>query len=855
MKDAAHLSPSTSVPARTSAPAPARIPGLTFASSQPRTSSSASGLHAQDDITATAIAAGTQLQLQQQQEQLRAAQRQIQEQQARLDHYQKYGALPEDPSIKRRAPLACRRCRRMRSKCHQIVKGQPPCQACIDSGLDAETCVFPVRGQPDRDREYRHPRTKGEKGKRDAKWHRRDILERPVNTTQSGVDEKSRDVWELLPPLDHLIMAINNFTAHYFQLGFIPKQAFPERLRHDQKSISPFFQLSILSIAARFTKPFVDRYGGPVQAAEVFMESATAMAVGEVYEEPNLERCQAFYLLSIAQQGSGIKHHSSLNMAIAMRMATLLQLHREETYALENPTAERVLQAESARRTLWMLHSQDNLHSGPRSPVLLSASDITALLPGDEVDFESSQQPTSRAALEDTQPAQENPRLVADPGRSLFAALIQAHDYWGAVSRRAMRNETSKRPWDPDSTYAQMATRLATWEDGLPDKYRWSTDNLRHYKEAGVDLGYLGVTMIPRLCNIVIRKAYLPEMLTHDETDPNLSEFWASMALELFRNVEDLFEQVYSQYSGREGNEGTGAQMAAFCVYTCGFLACYPYKYPSLCPESAVTPRAANMVEQVLNILDECKDVWPLASRWHSHLANFFDAKDVVEPGPEGSMADNPPFPPSYQHPVSPHQQRTVPFPPNTVTYSEKTGRSIHHPNRSHSPLLASPTQQPSFPREPQQQTPSSSFQAPVSPRQQHPPTSLRYQPAVSPQQPRPIPFSTYARSASAEEQRAQSVQPPAPRHQGLGLILEPFDPRRHAESTPTRGGIVTRSPAEHTFPAAGPTTARFPKQAHSSPLLPLNDGYENELIHFMTEGGHPTIQGFGAPLLVAAAA
>ncbi len=35
-----------------------------------------------------------------------------------------------------------------------------------------------------------------------------------------------------------------------------------------------------------------------------------------------------------------------------MRMATLMRLHREETYALPMPTPELIMQAESARRTL-----------------------------------------------------------------------------------------------------------------------------------------------------------------------------------------------------------------------------------------------------------------------------------------------------------------------------------------------------------------------------------------------------------------------------------------------------------------------------------------------------------------------
>lgn len=47
-----------------------------------------------------------------------------------------------------------------------------------------------------------------------------------------------------------------------------------------------------------------------------------------------------------------------INVGIAMRMAALMRLHREETYTLQNPSKEMVIAAESARRTLWQLHSK-----------------------------------------------------------------------------------------------------------------------------------------------------------------------------------------------------------------------------------------------------------------------------------------------------------------------------------------------------------------------------------------------------------------------------------------------------------------------------------------------------------------
>lgn len=135
-----------------------------------------------------------------------------------------------------------------------------------------------------------------------------------------------------------------------------------------------------------------------------------------------------------------------------------------------------------------MLHSQDNIHSGPASPVSLVASDITALLPCNEEDFANGMEPQSRAALEDTPPAVENPRLITDQGRSLFATLIQSHYLWGTISRRAMSRDKSTRPWELNSEYGKMEIKLREWEGGLPHGCQWSNVLLKGYKAGGEDL-------------------------------------------------------------------------------------------------------------------------------------------------------------------------------------------------------------------------------------------------------------------------------------------------------------------------------------------------------------------------------
>jgi hypothetical protein len=136
-----------------------------------------------------------------------------------------------------------------------------------------------------------------------------------------------------------------------------------------------------------------------------------------------------------------------------------------------------------------MLHSQDNLWSGPASPISLPAGDITTLLPCDESDFEAGRRPAYRAALEGTQPGIENPRLVSHPQRSLFASLIQVHNFWGTIARRAVRsNKESKSPWESDSEFAIMAQRLRDWESSLPPEHTWSEARLAKYKVANLDL-------------------------------------------------------------------------------------------------------------------------------------------------------------------------------------------------------------------------------------------------------------------------------------------------------------------------------------------------------------------------------
>lgn len=51
-------------------------------------------------------------------------------------------------------------------------------------------------------------------------------------------------------------------------------------------------------------------------------------------------------------------------------------------------------------------------------------------------------------------------------------------------------------------------------------------------------------------------------MIYPEQTEPSLRGFWSNMALEVFKNVRELYEQIDTQFMDRAPDEHLGAQMA-----------------------------------------------------------------------------------------------------------------------------------------------------------------------------------------------------------------------------------------------------------------------------------------------------
>lgn len=467
----------------------------------------------------------------------------------------------------------------------------------------------------------------------------------PVNSTHrssfqthSSINQRRSGLWintnsgVFFPPHDEILAGCRVFVTSYFQLGFLPKALFLDSITRNINSVSPFLLSCILSVSARFTPSLIRRYGGTVPATENFLQIARAMAPAEMYK-PSLDRTQGFFLLAISEWGNGDKERSSMDMGVAVRMSSILKLHREETYTLPpGAPAEQAIRAESARRTFWMIHSQENLQAGYSSPAPFPLDDITARLPCDEHDFAFGIHPVPRSVLPGTSPSELQPEAAKSKHRCLFATTVQSHNLWGQVARRACRSDLKtdgSEPWEPGSEYQLLTQALRTFEEEMPERHRWSLWNLRGWKAEQMHVAYLAVVMVLRVSNIVERRIYLDEILfsVNNPQETTVSPktkgvappetFWTTMSDELFSNVYELHQQIDAFYAMRTRDEGFPA-ILAFCVYICGSLASYLWRYPQLCPR--IAPRAEEMSLRSLQVLGELHKAWPTSTRWNQGL-------------------------------------------------------------------------------------------------------------------------------------------------------------------------------------------------------------------------------------------
>ena len=133
----------------------------------------------------------------------------------------------------------------------------------------------------------------------------------PTPSNSPSLSGTAQPPHTFLPPQREVIEGCKTMWTCCFQVGFISKWLFLEKLSQDVTSIPPFLIFSILSVSCRFTPCLIRRYGSSQAASEYFMHHASLLVPSCMYD-PTLENVQAFLLLALSQWGHGDKVRSSV---------------------------------------------------------------------------------------------------------------------------------------------------------------------------------------------------------------------------------------------------------------------------------------------------------------------------------------------------------------------------------------------------------------------------------------------------------------------------------------------------------------------------------------------------------------
>ncbi|BGP14763.1 hypothetical protein JCM10213v2_002715 [Rhodosporidiobolus nylandii] len=585
----------------------------------------------------------------------------------------------------KRTGIACTRCRRQKQRCDN--DGSPPCQACVSRGCEASCTLGEPRGKngpadaktrkrrAEDDAEYSpHAPPPGPSSRRGSVSHgsegspsipsaaggvfaptfgaaglglgtstpkvggaRKMSHAQAVKEEVDELDDEDdgRATREMLPPLPLLIEGCEAFFSTYFQLGFLHRPTFLNKLSTAPQSIPPFLLLAMLAVSARFADGLVKHHGGaPTRASEIYAERAMGMVLNEVME-PTLERVQALYLLGIRDFANGQAFRSKIFQNMARQMAEVLRLHEEvaELGAIEN---------EIRRRMWWFLTMDANLlNFGGSTSSAFDPLNVPVLLPSQEADFTFGV--PSRAVQyfpgATFAAAQAHPPVAGEV--SLLGALLGIIAIFGGTARAIASPEfsspakraTIQGPWEAQSLYATTRTALAAWTASLSPVQHWSQQTLLAYRSQGLDIGFACIWIDYHAIQILLRRAYLPEMIRAlapgsgenamhpDATVANLPDglvvYFARMADELVEHAGKLVELQEQVAALRPSARGATPHIA-FCTYLAGTILNYSRICPWLSPLRS--HEAPAKIASALSMLQHISGIWPIARRWHEEL-------------------------------------------------------------------------------------------------------------------------------------------------------------------------------------------------------------------------------------------
>ncbi|KAF5018107.1 hypothetical protein F66182_9926 [Fusarium sp. NRRL 66182] len=504
--------------------------------------------------------------------------------------------------------IACGACRSSKRKC--IHSGGPPCTRCRDRG---DACVFPPKGTSFIFRRSRLERHAAEHGR---------------NRDTDGIGSGARPDSEMLEaarsrslattdPFGFLTDEVKNSylrCSYKWSFHHIPNLLIAIR----ERSLDPLLVWAMLAISVRFSQAAPAGYSTQVEASNAFAAYARSLVLSLV-DQPTVHRAQVLLMLTGHSWGAGEGRRAWVYLGMAVRMAQVLGLFDEPSPVT---TREEFIDAEERRRTAWTCFLMDSLLSGGRGrDRMLSADKMRIQLPCETDSFNFGQLVVCER-LDGSIP-DSGPSIHVQGSLGIVANSMRVADVWGAVAKWACtRHDNNSPPWQPQSEFQLLLSRLQVWKDSLPERLRYELFLLRAHSVSNQGQAYCYMHCIYFMSVIFLYRSYLPEVEMQkarvSDKDWDQWSTWSSKELvQVAEQVCDMLLEIraFGLYFLRGLVPWIG-----FTIYTAVGTMLYFYHFPN--PGDTplqVEKRREHIVEGLL-FLKDMRQAWPMADTWREKI-------------------------------------------------------------------------------------------------------------------------------------------------------------------------------------------------------------------------------------------
>ncbi|KAI1019223.1 hypothetical protein LB503_009232 [Fusarium chuoi] len=480
-----------------------------------------------------------------------------------------------------------------------IHSGGPPCTRCRDRG---DECVFPPKGT--------------------SFIFRRSRLERHRDEVGAGAGSRADS---------EIIRAGNLATTDPF--GFLTDEVKNSYLRCSYKwsfhhipnlliairerRLDPLLVWAMLAITVRFSQAAPPGYATQVEASNTFAAHARSLVLSLV-DQPTVHRAQVLLMLTGHSWGAGEGRRAWVYLGMAVRMAQVLGLFEEPPPAT---TREDFIDAEERRRTAWTCFLMDSLLSGGKGrDRMLSGDKMRIQLPCESDSFNFGQIVMCER-LDGSMPGGAMGAVHGSLG--IVANSMRVADVWGAVAKWACtRHDNTVPPWQPQSEFQMLLSRLELWKDSLPERLRYELFLLRAHSVSNQGQAYCYMHCIYFMSVIFLYRSYLPEVEMQKarvgDKDWDQWSTWSSKELEkIAEQVCDMLQEIraFGLYFLRGLVPWIG-----FTIYTAVGTMLYFYHFPNPGDTAhQVEKRREHIVEGLL-FLKDMRQAWPMADTWREKI-------------------------------------------------------------------------------------------------------------------------------------------------------------------------------------------------------------------------------------------